>query len=157
MFLDEAMKVMRDVSFTNWKFTLIDFSSIFSSWRINPAGFSGLRFHGLWRNKSGIQQGVCDSHRPLIWLGVEQSLTGSTFLQQTFSTGYPRLLRLFHEFFAKIAVHTDTVYTQGQQRYVPSHPITATLSESQQPRDNPDSPGPVHVRGTLPLTLNQPP
>ncbi|KAG6920111.1 hypothetical protein DXG01_010179 [Tephrocybe rancida] len=34
----------------------------------------------------------------------------STFLQQTLSTGYPRLLRLFHEFFAKIAVHTDTVY-----------------------------------------------
>ncbi len=26
------------------------------------------------------------------------------FLQQTLSTGYPRLLRLFHEFFAKIAV-----------------------------------------------------
>ncbi|KAG6832503.1 hypothetical protein H0H87_001428 [Tephrocybe sp. NHM501043] len=34
----------------------------------------------------------------------------STFLQQTLSTGYPKLLRLFHEFFAKIAVHTDTVY-----------------------------------------------
>ncbi len=31
------------------------------------------------------------------------------FLQQTLSTGYPRLLRLFHEFFAKIAVHTDTL------------------------------------------------
>lgn len=41
---------------------------------------------------------------------------GSTFLQQTLSTGYPRLLRLFHSFFAKIAVHTDTVYTQTQQR-----------------------------------------
>jgi hypothetical protein len=40
---------------------------------------------------------------------------GSTFLQQTLSSGYPRLLRLFHEFFAKIAVHTDTVYTQSQQ------------------------------------------
>ncbi|KAG6813690.1 hypothetical protein H0H92_008538 [Tricholoma furcatifolium] len=35
---------------------------------------------------------------------------GSAFLQQTLSTGYPKLLRLFHEFFAKIAVHTDTVY-----------------------------------------------
>ncbi|KDQ57683.1 hypothetical protein JAAARDRAFT_156584 [Jaapia argillacea MUCL 33604] len=40
---------------------------------------------------------------------------GSSFLQQTLSTGYPRFLRLFHEFFAKIAVHTDTVYTQTQQ------------------------------------------
>ncbi|KAI0365669.1 hypothetical protein BV20DRAFT_1099473, partial [Pilatotrama ljubarskyi] len=40
---------------------------------------------------------------------------GSTFLQQTLSTGYPRLLRLFHSFFTKIAVHTDTVYTQTQQ------------------------------------------
>ncbi|KAH9847195.1 Golgi transport complex subunit 5-domain-containing protein [Lenzites betulinus] len=40
---------------------------------------------------------------------------GSSFLQQTLSTGYPRLLRLFHSFFTKIAVHTDTVYTQAQQ------------------------------------------
>ncbi|KAI5123858.1 hypothetical protein M0805_005675 [Coniferiporia weirii] len=40
---------------------------------------------------------------------------GSTFMQQTLSTGYPRLLRLFHEFFAKIAVHTDTTYTQEKQ------------------------------------------
>jgi conserved oligomeric Golgi complex subunit 5 len=31
------------------------------------------------------------------------------------SAGYPRLLRLFHEFFSKIAVHTDTVYTATQQ------------------------------------------
>ncbi|KAI0329225.1 hypothetical protein GY45DRAFT_1325329 [Cubamyces sp. BRFM 1775] len=40
---------------------------------------------------------------------------GSTFLQQTLCAGYPRLLRLFHSFFTKIAVHTDTVYTQSQQ------------------------------------------
>ncbi|THH05820.1 hypothetical protein EW145_g4520 [Phellinidium pouzarii] len=40
---------------------------------------------------------------------------GSTFIQQTLSSGYPRLLRLFHEFFAKIAVHTDTTYTQEKQ------------------------------------------
>ncbi|KAG8706602.1 hypothetical protein FRC08_000952 [Ceratobasidium sp. 394] len=39
----------------------------------------------------------------------------STFLQQTLSTGYPRFLRLFHDLFAKIAVHTDTVYTAGHQ------------------------------------------
>ncbi|KAG6333689.1 hypothetical protein ID866_5396 [Astraeus odoratus] len=39
----------------------------------------------------------------------------STFLQQTLASGYPKLLRLFHEFFASIAVHTDTVYTQTYQ------------------------------------------
>ncbi|KAG7446461.1 uncharacterized protein BT62DRAFT_949336 [Guyanagaster necrorhizus] len=39
----------------------------------------------------------------------------SMFLQQTLSTGYPRLLRLFHEFFAKIAVHTDTTYIHTYQ------------------------------------------
>ncbi|KAL1410659.1 hypothetical protein Q8F55_004678 [Vanrija albida] len=37
------------------------------------------------------------------------------WLQQALSTGYPRLLRLFHDFFAKIAVHTDTVYTREHQ------------------------------------------
>ncbi|KAA1471874.1 hypothetical protein DENSPDRAFT_800169 [Dentipellis sp. KUC8613] len=39
----------------------------------------------------------------------------STFLQQTLTSGYPRLLRLFHEFFSKISVYTETVYTQRQQ------------------------------------------
>ncbi|KAF8070306.1 Golgi transport complex subunit 5-domain-containing protein [Lyophyllum atratum] len=41
---------------------------------------------------------------------ARDSAKSSTFLQQTLSTAYPKLLRLFHEFFAKIAVHTDTVY-----------------------------------------------
>ena len=44
---------------------------------------------------------------------------GSTFMQQSLSSGYPRLLRLFHSFFAKIAVHTDTVYTHNQQSFAP--------------------------------------
>nr|ODN79109.1 hypothetical protein L203_06087 [Cryptococcus depauperatus CBS 7841] len=39
----------------------------------------------------------------------------SGWLQQALSTGYPRLLRLFHDFFSKIAVHTDTVYTREHQ------------------------------------------
>ncbi|KAI0071918.1 hypothetical protein K474DRAFT_1651800 [Panus rudis PR-1116 ss-1] len=39
----------------------------------------------------------------------------SSFLQQTLSSGYPRLLRLFHSFFAKISVQTDTVYTLTHQ------------------------------------------
>lgn len=42
--------------------------------------------------------------------------TGSSFMQTTLSNGYPKLLRLFHEFFAQIALHTDTVYTASQQR-----------------------------------------
>ncbi|KAJ7502790.1 Golgi transport complex subunit 5-domain-containing protein [Mycena galericulata] len=46
---------------------------------------------------------------------TREAARGSTFLQQTLSTGYPRLLRLFHQFFAKIAVHTDTVYIQTYQ------------------------------------------
>ncbi|KZT57143.1 hypothetical protein CALCODRAFT_483362 [Calocera cornea HHB12733] len=57
------------------------------------------------------------------WMAVSQAIEkharensrNSTFLQQTLSTSYPRLLRLFHDFFAKIAVHTDTVYTLSQQ------------------------------------------
>ncbi|KAF8316421.1 hypothetical protein DL93DRAFT_2148754 [Clavulina sp. PMI_390] len=45
----------------------------------------------------------------------KDAATSSTFLQQTLSNGYPRFLRLFHEFFAKIAVRTDTVYTESNQ------------------------------------------
>lgn len=45
------------------------------------------------------------------------AVLGSTFMVQTLSSGYPRLLRLFHEFFAKIGVHTDTAYTQDKQRF----------------------------------------
>ncbi|KZT08446.1 uncharacterized protein LAESUDRAFT_735990 [Laetiporus sulphureus 93-53] len=46
---------------------------------------------------------------------ARESARASSFIQQTLSTGYPKLLRLFHSFFAKIAVQTDTVYTQSQQ------------------------------------------
>ncbi|KAF9559858.1 hypothetical protein CPC08DRAFT_665969 [Agrocybe pediades] len=57
------------------------------------------------------------------WMALSRSLQkhfqdsskGSSFLQQTLSTGLPRLLRLFHDFFAKVAVHTDTVYTDTYQ------------------------------------------
>ena len=42
--------------------------------------------------------------------------SGSSFLQQTLVGGYPRLLRIFHDFFGKIGVHTDTVYTDAYQR-----------------------------------------
>lgn len=43
----------------------------------------------------------------------------STFLQTVLSTGYPRLLRLFQEFFERIATHTSTVYSLTQQSCVP--------------------------------------
>ncbi|GBE81467.1 hypothetical protein SCP_0311960 [Sparassis crispa] len=46
---------------------------------------------------------------------ARDSAKGSSFLQQALSSGYPRLLRLFQSFFSKIAVETDTVYTQAQQ------------------------------------------
>ncbi|EIW82672.1 hypothetical protein CONPUDRAFT_100969 [Coniophora puteana RWD-64-598 SS2] len=57
------------------------------------------------------------------WMSLGRSLEkyardaarGSTFLQQTLSGGYPKLLRLFHEFFSRIAVHTDTVYSPTYQ------------------------------------------
>ncbi|KAM0790242.1 hypothetical protein ACM66B_005551 [Microbotryomycetes sp. NB124-2] len=59
----------------------------------------------------------------LFWTSMSHSLEsvareaakGSPFIQLTFSTGYTRLLRLFQEFFSRIAVHSDTVYTQSQQ------------------------------------------
>ncbi|GAA6033903.1 hypothetical protein JCM8097_000395 [Rhodosporidiobolus ruineniae] len=46
---------------------------------------------------------------------AKDAVRNSTFIQTILSTGYPRLLRLFQEFFSKIAVHTDTVYTLTQQ------------------------------------------
>ena len=52
----------------------------------------------------------------LLAINVLNTRAGSTFLQQTLSNGYPKLLRLFQEFFAKIALHTDTVYSQSHQR-----------------------------------------
>lgn len=46
---------------------------------------------------------------------TKDAAKSSSFLQQTLSTGYPKLLRLFQSFFAKIAVQTDTTYSQTQQ------------------------------------------
>ncbi|GAA5906661.1 hypothetical protein JCM5296_006448 [Sporobolomyces johnsonii] len=46
---------------------------------------------------------------------AKEAARSSAFIQSMLSTGYPRLLRLFQEFFSKIAVHTDTVYTLTQQ------------------------------------------
>ncbi|GAA5826357.1 hypothetical protein JCM5353_004728 [Sporobolomyces roseus] len=59
---------------------------------------------------------------------AKEAVRSSTFIQTTLSTGYPRLLRLFQEFFSKIAVHTDTVYTLSHQS-----PETVLVLRSIQP------------------------
>ncbi|SCV73732.1 BQ2448_6162 [Microbotryum intermedium] len=46
---------------------------------------------------------------------TKETARSSTFVQTTLASSYPRLLRLLHEFFTKIAVHTDTVYSSTQQ------------------------------------------
>jgi len=48
---------------------------------------------------------------------TQRTHPASAFLQQTLVSGYPRLLRLFHQFFSRIAVQTDTVYSDSQQRW----------------------------------------
>lgn len=44
-----------------------------------------------------------------------EAARNSTFIQQTLTIHYPRLLRLFHEFFSKIALQADTSYGQSSQ------------------------------------------
>lgn len=88
--------------------------------RTNQVPASGRRWGGLWKSIPGTLSEV----RLIVLFSCREvhMALASTFLQQTFSTGYPKLLRLFHEFFAKIAVHTDTVYTHSFQRYL-SRPV----------------------------------
>lgn len=59
----------------------------------------------------------------MFWMSLSTALDkhfkdtakSSAFLQQTLVSGYPKLLRMFHQFFSRIAVHTDTVYSDTQQ------------------------------------------
>ncbi|KAH6914164.1 Golgi transport complex subunit 5-domain-containing protein [Coprinopsis sp. MPI-PUGE-AT-0042] len=59
----------------------------------------------------------------IFWLSLSRALDkhfkdsakASPFLQQALVSGYPKLLRLFHQFFSRISVHTDTVYSDSQQ------------------------------------------
>lgn len=44
------------------------------------------------------------------------STPASSFIQQTLSNDYPKLLRILKEFFAKTSVYTYTVYEDSQQR-----------------------------------------
>ncbi|SGY26040.1 BQ5605_C018g08693 [Microbotryum silenes-dioicae] len=46
---------------------------------------------------------------------TKETARSSAFVQTTLASSYPRLLRLLHEFFTKIVVHTDTVYSPTQQ------------------------------------------
>ncbi len=82
--------------------------------------------------------------------------TASPFLQSTLGAGYPRLLRLVHEFFAKIAVHTETVYTQDHQRCAAPVLLLRTPPDSpnnHQSRERPRPPLHIQARGALPHAL----
>jgi hypothetical protein len=114
VFLDEAMKVWSSCpccSFRKLK------PGNLSSWKASPAPHSGLPLQGPWKSMPRIALEVRDSIPLLSCAARAERGVDSMFLQQTLSTGYPRLLRLFQEFFVKIAVNTDTVYTQAYQRY----------------------------------------
>lgn len=75
---------------------------------VNRVLYFGRRWESLWKSTHATLPKVGDilSTRDDLIISI-----GSSFLQQTLTSGYPKLLRLFHEFFASIAVHTDTVYT----------------------------------------------
>ncbi|KAI0279355.1 Golgi transport complex subunit 5-domain-containing protein [Russula aff. rugulosa BPL654] len=87
--------------------------------------------HALWSRLTSLVEdmaGACvkvleNKPSTTFWTALARALEkqtrdgakNSTFLQQTLSSGYPKLLRLFHDFFSKIAAHTDTVYTHERQ------------------------------------------
>lgn len=50
-------------------------------------------------------------------LGKEtrETLRASNFIAQTLSANYPHLLRLFHDFFSRISLHTHTIYNSSTQ------------------------------------------
>ncbi|PKC76084.1 hypothetical protein RhiirA1_371869 [Rhizophagus irregularis] len=59
---------------------------------------------------------------------LKEATKGSTFLQQTFVGGYPKLLRLFHEFFAKLEKRCDLKLDgdfQSQETLVMLHSISS--------------------------------
>ncbi|CAH7682807.1 Golgi transport complex subunit 5-domain-containing protein [Phakopsora pachyrhizi] len=43
---------------------------------------------------------------------VTEAARASNFINQTLTTSYPHLLRLFHDFFSRISLHTHTTYNQ---------------------------------------------
>lgn len=62
----------------------------------------------------------CCSHLVIISVTDEfiWHLTASNFLQTTLASGYPRLLRLFQEFFEHVGGVSGTVYSAASQSYV---------------------------------------
>ena len=151
VFLDEAMKVGLEVLAT-----LMSLLTWFCRcWKIGPAQFSGLPWHERWKSRPGTGQKVRDlsSESGVLF---DHLFEDSTFLQQTLSSGYPKFLRLFHEFFSKIAVHTDTVYTQVRQRSACAFQCTLRLTYTPfQPRNRPCSSCPFNLRSVVPITRIQ--
>lgn len=77
---------------------------------------SGRPLPTLSRRRQKTRRAVCSAAEQLYRSELTSAtFAASSFIQTTLSTGYPRLLRLFQEFFSQIAVHTDTVYTLAQQ------------------------------------------
>ena len=105
-FLDESMKVhffgVHLVLWSNVPFRLL---------RISQARYSGPPWQDRWKSVLVTLPKV----RLLSKIDAVLTIADSTFLQQTLGSGYLKLLRLFHEFFASIALHTDTLYTQSHQ------------------------------------------
>lgn len=124
VFLEEAMKVRGTrLGPGRVMFISLSFHLLVSCSRTSPALHFGHRLGDPWISTPGIPQRVRTFSEPAVRIFVNPGpiyfggISGSTFLQQTLSAGYPKLLRLFQEFFAKIAVHTDTVYSLTYQRY----------------------------------------
>ena len=151
VFLDEAMKVGLEVLAT--LMSLLTW--LCRCWKIGPAQFSGLPWHERWKSRPGTGQKVRDlsSESGVLF---DHLFEDSTFLQQTLSSGYPKFLRLFHKFFSKIAVHTDTVYTQVRQRSACAFQCTLRLTYTPfQPRNRPCSSCPFNLRSVVPITRIQ--
>lgn len=117
-FLDETMKVCivhtTIVAFFVLGGELISPNKVLEN--TPSAAFWTTLARGLERQskESARSKFICFRCAPVFIIGI---LLDSSFLQQTLTSGYPRLLRLFHDFFVQIAVHTDVTYTQDKQRY----------------------------------------
>lgn len=131
-FMDEALKVSHSVGSSSSLLPLIAFGSD-SPWVVGGRHLMidrvisfGRHCRQRWKHRPRKLLAVSSSttrspiHRIVSYIYMTV-ISASSFIQTNLSTNYPRLLRLFHDFFSKIAVHTDTVYTPHQQRF--EHPV----------------------------------
>ena len=115
-FLDEAMTVRSSVFFNHLCSHYISYKQVIENqpslmfWTTLSHAFEVQAKEAVRGASLRLQ-----SSNPLLMERPE----GSAFIQTTLSSGYPRLLRLFQEFFSTIAAHTDTIYSQTQQSCVP--------------------------------------